>query len=92
MPDSESPEFAALNELEAVVRHVCDELATWRRRAQKAEGDKPGGGRDRAHDGAGSDADNVELRRRIDATRGRMEDLLKRLRFLEEQASVQEVR
>jgi len=90
MPDSENPEFAALAELESVVRHVCDELATWRRRAQKAEIDRPGSSR--GDQAVGLEADNAELRRRLDATRGRVEHLLKRLRFLEEQASVHEVR
>lgn len=80
MSDSETPEFAALNELESVVRHLSDELATWRRRAQKAEG------------GDRSDAPSAELQRRLDATRSRVQDLLKRLRFLEEQANVPEVR
>jgi hypothetical protein len=31
---------------------------------------------------------NAELERRLDAARGRVQDLLKRLRFLEEQVSV----
>ena len=90
MPDSENPEFAALNELEAVVRHVSDELAMWRRRAQKAEGDGPvpTGPREKS----APDVETAELRRRMDATRTRLEDLLKRLRFLEEQATVREVR
>jgi hypothetical protein len=82
MSNSESPEFAALNELESVVRQLCDELATWRRRAHKAEG----GGGDRP------DASSAELQRRLDATRSRVQELLKRLRFLEEQANVHEVR
>lgn len=97
MSASESPEFAALNELEAVVRHLCDELSMWRRRAQKAEGDRPSSGR--GHDVVGErekvvglEAENAELERRLDATRVRVQDLLKRLRFLEEQASVHEVR
>lgn len=99
MSASESPEFAALSELEAVVRHLCDELAVWRRRAQKAEGDRPSSGRASGHDLVGErekvvglETENAELERRLDATRVRVQDLLKRLRFLEEQASVQEVR
>ena len=99
MSASESPEFAALSELEAVVRHLCDDLAMWRRRAQKAEGEKPVSGRGGAHDIVGErekvvglEAENAELERRLDATRVRVQDLLKRLRFLEEQASVHEVR
>ena len=38
MSSSENPEFAALRELEDTIKHVCDELAAWRRRALKAEG------------------------------------------------------
>jgi len=83
MPDSEKPEFAALTELESVVRHLSDELAMWRRRAQKAEGGERG---------ERTEAGNAELQRRLDAARGRLQDLVKRLRFLEEQASLPEVR
>jgi hypothetical protein len=97
MSASESPEFAALNELEAVVRHPCDELSLGRRRPQTADADRPSSGR--AHDVVGErekvvglEAENAELERRLDATRVRVQDLLKRLRFLEEQASVHEVR
>ena len=90
MSDSENPEFDALNDLEAVVRHVSDELGAWRRRALNAEGDRPASGK--GHDAPTHREENAELRRRLEATRARMQDLLKRLRFLEEQASVHEVR
>jgi len=90
MSDSENPEFAALDDLEAVVRHVSDELGAWRRRALKAEGERPGSSRE--HESASQREESAELKRRLDATRARVQDLLKRLRFLEEQATVQEVR
>jgi predicted nuclease with TOPRIM domain len=89
---SENPEFAALRELEDTIKHVCDELAAWRRRALKAEGDREELGGD--HDVVGLkerilslEEKNAELQRRLDNTRGRVQDLMKRLRFLEEQAT-----
>jgi hypothetical protein len=83
MPDSGKPEFAALEELESVVRHLSDELAMWRRRAQKAEGGERG---------ERTEAGNADLQRRVEATRGRLQDLLKRLQFLEDQANTSAVR
>jgi hypothetical protein len=93
---SESPDFAALRELEDTIKHVCDELATWRRRALKAEGERGMLGADGEHGAVvlkerllAVEEENAELKRRLEATRGRVQDLLKRLRFLEEQATVQ---
>jgi predicted nuclease with TOPRIM domain len=93
VPSAESPEFAALRELEETIKHVCDELAAWRRRALKAEGDRGDLGGD--HDVVGlkerlvaAEGEKTEIQRRLDATRGRVQDLQKRLRFLEEQATV----
>ena len=94
MPSAESPEFASLRELEDTIKHVCDELATWRRRALRAEGSRGELGGD--HDVLGLkerlvalESEKTELQRRLDATRVRLQDLQKRLRFLEEQATVQ---
>jgi len=91
--DSENPEFAALAELEEVIKQVCDELASWRRRALKAESERVVLGAD--HDVVGLkerilslESENTRLARRLDGARARLGDLLKRLRFLEEQASV----
>ena len=93
MSESENPEFVALAGLEDVIKHVSEELGSWRRRALKAEGD-------RSEMGPGHDVvslkerivslegQNQELESRLDAARSRLQDLLKRLRFLEEQASV----
>ena len=92
MSDSENPEFAALAGLEDVIKHVSDELGSWRRRALKAEGDRGVGSE---HDVValrerivGLEGQNTELERRLDAARGRLQDLLKRLKFLEEQVTV----
>jgi predicted nuclease with TOPRIM domain len=93
MSDSENPELVALAGLEEVIKHVSDELASWRRRALKAEGDRTGLGADydvvsQKERIVSLEGQNAELERRLDAARGRVQDLLKRLRFLEEQVSV----
>jgi hypothetical protein len=91
--DSENPELVALAGLEDVIKHVSDELASWRRRALKAEGERGALGGD--HDVVGLkerivnlEGQNGELESRLEAARSRLQDLLKRLRFLEEQATV----
>ena len=93
MSDSENPELVALAGLEDVIRHVSDELASWRRRALKAEGERGALGGE--HDVVGLrervvnlEGQNGELERRLEAARRHLQDLLKRLRFLEEQATV----
>ena len=93
MSDFENSEFAALADLEDVIKHVSDELASWRRRALKAESERTGLGADHDVVGlkeriVGLESQNQELERRLDAARARLQDLLKRLRFLEEQATV----
>ena len=94
MSNSARPELQALAELEGVVRHLAEELAGWRRRALKAEADRAemGGG----HDTVASrekvvklEKENRELKDRVEGARARVGDLLKRLRFLEEQADVE---
>ena len=82
----------AIDQLEAIVRDVAEELAGWRSRAQKAEvevksGTRGGGG------GSGNPARNPELesenkalRQRMEGARTRVHDLMQRLTFLEEQA------
>ena len=95
--DGERADAQVLDQLETILRHVADELAGWRTRAVKAEGElKESGGR-----GGGSAAkpdaetrsrladleqENKTLRQRVEAARGRVHDLLSRLTFLEEQA------
>jgi len=81
----------AIDQLEAILRDVAEELAGWRARALKAEGELKGGGRSAApkHASASSDADaeNKVLRQRVEAARERVHELLQRLTFLEVQAS-----
>ncbi len=94
MSSSERPEFAALGDLEEVIKHLCDELTAWRRRALKAEGDRAGLGP--GHDVVALrermvslEGEKEALEQRLARARARVQDLLKRLRFLEEQVVVQ---
>jgi predicted nuclease with TOPRIM domain len=88
----ERPEFRALAELKDVLQHVTEELTAWRRRAQRAEG-ALGGGHDvlaeREH-AVELEADNRAMRERLGAVRGRVEELVKRLQFLEDQMAAEE--
>jgi hypothetical protein len=83
-------EFEALDELESVVQHIAAELATWRRRALKAEAQRTELGVD--HDAVAARERIIELEEvsadmsaRLEAARERVERLLSRLRFLEDQ-------
>ena len=79
----------AVDQLEAILRDVAEELAGWRARALKAEGELKSGGGKHAHAPGGgpeSDAENKVLRQRVEAARVRVHELLQRLTFLEEQA------
>ena len=77
----------AIDQLEAILRDVAEELAGWRARALKAEGQlKGGGGTPPAAKHPESDAENKMLRQRVEAARVRVHELLQRLTFLEEQA------
>ena len=89
--DSERPDEIALAELQALVRHLGDELAGFRRRALQAES------RVKAIDASGGGArvtperleklerENAELRKRLDAARVRTRQILDRVRFLRQQ-------
>jgi chromosome segregation ATPase len=88
----ENPELAALAELEDVLRQVTGELSSWRRRAQRAEA-ALGGDRDLV--GAKErvstlEAENRQLVARLGGARARLEELVKRLQFLEEQVAVED--
>lgn len=87
----EGPEFEALGELEEVIRHLTDELAAWRRRALRAEAELGG-----EHDAVTSrerivelERENRALEKRVESARKRVSDLLSRLRFLEEQVTME---
>ena len=98
MSSADSPELAALAELEDVIRHASDELASWRRRALKAESERAdlttaAGGPDvvaARHRLAELEGRNQELEERLEAAKVRVSDLLKRLAFLEEQVALEE--
>ena len=97
MSNAEKPEFQALEQLEAAIREVSDELATWRRRAHKAESEQVdlSGDTDiveaRAHI-VRVEGENKALRGRVQQARHRVAQLLTRLRFLEEQTAAEEAR
>jgi len=86
----------ALDQLEGTIRHVAEELAGWRARALKSEAEArhgpAGPGLTLARPDpelrtrmAEMEAENRVLRQRVEATRVRLNDLLARLAFLEEQ-------
>jgi predicted nucleic acid-binding Zn-ribbon protein len=88
---ADRPDVQALTELEDVLRQVTGELAAWRRRAQRAEAalgtDRDViGTRERVNE---LELENRRLAERLAAARGRLDELVKRLQFLEEQAAVE---
>ena len=83
----ERPELEALRELEEVLRHLEHELASWRRRAlaaesRLAESGGEGGEHERTQE---LEDENRVLNQRLLAAKGRLGDLLDRLRELEQQ-------
>lgn len=93
--NADRPEFQALAELERVIGHVTEELAAWRRRALRAEAHRPD--LDGEHDVVASrerivelEAQNADFGARLAAARGRVEALLGRLQFLEEQVGTED--
>jgi hypothetical protein len=91
----ERPDQKAFSELEQVVNHLAEELAGWRRRTLKAEGElqqaRENGGvlagpelnqaRQRVIE---LETENQALRQRIDAAKERLKTLAGRLTFLEQ--------
>lgn len=88
MYDSERADARALEQLEGILREVAEELSSWRARALKAEGDTKGRGASGGSAGRTPelDAENRALRQRVEAARTRVQGLLGRLSFLEQQA------
>jgi predicted nucleic acid-binding Zn-ribbon protein len=74
----------AIDQLEAIVRDVAEELAGWRSRAQKAESDLKARGSPVKN--TELESENKSLRQRVEGARTRVHDLVQRLSFLEEQA------
>lgn len=83
MYDEERADLRALEQLEVVLREVGEELATWRARALKAESDTRGGP---ARPEGEAPGESRQLRTRLDTARTRIQGLLDRLAFLEEQS------
>jgi hypothetical protein len=95
--NADSPEYRALAELERVIGHLTEDLATWRRRALRAEAHRTDLGGD--HDVVGSrerivelEGQNTDMSGRLSAARERVEQLMGRLQFLEDQLGVEERR
>ena len=89
--DSERPELEAYNELQQLIRHLADELASFRKRALTAEGRLKAldaGEPDPRATGRASDLEreNRELRARLDGAAERTRQMLDRVRFLRQQA------
>jgi predicted nuclease with TOPRIM domain len=93
--NEERPEFLALEELREVLQALSGELAAWRRRALAAEAEQAQfqldsdivGTRERL---VGLQAENAQLKERLEAAHARVSDLVSRLRFLEQQVSTEE--
>ncbi len=95
MSNAGRPDLAALEELKKVLDEVTSELSSWRGRALKAEGEREQMGAE--YDAVANrerilelETQNVELTTRLDAARSRVNDLIGRLRFLEEQVAMEE--
>ncbi|PYO90457.1 MAG: hypothetical protein DMD58_06940 [Gemmatimonadetes bacterium] len=74
----------AIDQLEAIVRDVAEELAGWRSRAQKSESELKTRGSPVKN--TELESENKSLRQRVEGARTRVQDLVQRLSFLEEQA------
>lgn len=95
--DGDRADAQALDQLEAILRQVVDELGSWRGRALKAEselklaGGSGAGGASVKHDVEARnrvvelESENKALRLRVEAARLRVNDLLGRLTFLDDQ-------
>jgi len=89
--DSERPDIEAFEELQQLVRHLGDELATFRRRALQAEArvkaieSAPGGPRLSPEKIEKLEHENADLKKRLDVARKRTRQVLERVRFLRQQ-------
>jgi hypothetical protein len=88
--DNERHDRIAFRELEVLIRHLGDELASFRRRAIQAETqlrtlDVRGGPVADASRVEALEAENVVLRGRLEAAAGHAQSMLDRVRFLRQQ-------
>lgn len=79
------PDLDALRELEEVLRHLEDELASWRRRALSAEGRVAESGEKTPSRQKDLEEANRGLEQRLGQARVRIAGIVDRLRFLEQQ-------
>lgn len=93
MSDHASPETAAFAELRRLVRHLGEELASYRKRALTAEArlkqldelaSKTGADPERSFE---LEQENAGLKVRLEAAQQRTEKMLARVRFLRQQHS-----
>jgi hypothetical protein len=99
MSGNERPETRAFKELEALVRHLGEELAIFRRRAIAAEAELKDGpapkGRAASHSARGGtagselEAENETLKARLSRAEERVRQMMDRVRFLRQQLQSQ---
>ena len=96
MSEPERPDAAAFRELDAVIRRLVDELASFRKRALAAEAKLKGY---EAASGPDSKAgarlakledENAKLRAQVEKARASSKGMLERVRFLRQQAQAAE--
>ncbi len=94
LPPETKNAYQALEDLELVLDNLRQGASDWRRRALKAEAERArvdGGDTIQVRQRVKQlEDDNVALHERLDAARGRVHELLARLRFLEEQVALEE--
>jgi hypothetical protein len=86
----ERPDLDALRELDDVLHHLTEELAGWRRRALSAESKVADAARFAEGDGGAGRIEELEdanrgLERRLVTARTQVQEIIARLRFLEQQ-------
>jgi predicted RNase H-like nuclease (RuvC/YqgF family) len=94
MSDNAPPDLPSIRELEALVRHLADELANFRRRALVAEArlkevESQEGGAvslDLAARVGQLERENEKLQRKLETAGDRARQMLDRVRFLRQQA------
>jgi hypothetical protein len=87
--DGERVDTAVLDQLETILRQVLEELAAWRARALKAEGElkeHPAQARGTGPMRHDTEQESKHLKQRVETARVRVGELLSRLTFLEDQA------
>jgi hypothetical protein len=92
--DHEQPDLHALRQLESLVRHLGEELATFRRRAMQAEtrlrgfeSPKPGSDLFTEQRVAQLERENADLQARLAFATERARTVLQQVRFLRQQAA-----